>query len=83
MKWIKDEVPPVKPGDGFLLYHGDIRLSVNLKDRHWQHFGISFGAFSEKTTDECKATWPREAIAEARRKLDEFEAEMEADNADN
>ena len=71
MNWTQEEPTPRE--QTILLRREDILLSVDGADRHWQHFMLSFGVFSEATTEECKATWPREAIAVARRKLDEFE----------
>ena len=70
MNWTQEETPRATP---FLLKHDDFRLTVDATSKRiWQHFSLTFGVFREAT--ECKATWPREAIAEARRRIDEFEA---------
>lgn len=59
---------------------GDIRLSINPLDDHRrsQHFGLTFCQFTEADTNSCLETWPREAIALARKKLDEFESRLDA-----
>jgi hypothetical protein len=72
MKWTQEETPKVAP---FRVKHEAISLSVGAEDgRKWQHLMLTVGVHSEATAEECKETWPREAIAEARRRLDEFEA---------
>lgn len=55
---------------------GPMRLSVHLatvRPEQWQHFALSFGSHSEASHEECLENWPREAIARARKVLDDFE----------
>jgi len=55
---------------------GPIKLSVRHSanvDKTWQWLSLDFGYHSENSMAECMQTWPREAIAKARAKLDEFE----------
>ena len=63
------------------LDHGALRLQVSPAqhrgDEQWQHCSISFGRFSNVTMEDCCQTWPREAIAEARRILNEFESTLQ------
>jgi hypothetical protein len=74
MKW---EVESPKTEVASVTYLGDVRLSVSGPTddgKTWQHFSLSFGAFDAGTPEECRQTWPREAIAEARRLLELAEA---------
>lgn len=84
MKWIDNT--PTPAAKTFQLVNQDIRLNVDsvTGSRHWEYFALSFGEHSDKTAEECKATWPHRAIKEARRQLDEFEKTLnqEQDNAD-
>jgi hypothetical protein len=82
MKWKQDEAE-TKP---YLIHNsGDIRLSVGDADKNsneqWQHLCLSLGKFSLATTDECMDTWPRAAILEARRQLDDFEKLLNQENS--
>ena len=53
---------------------GPFQLSVGPgSGRRWQHFTFSFGRHSEAAHEECLKTWPREAIALARKELDDLE----------
>ena len=77
MKWKEETQEPkehsVVMEDGLAM-----RLAVDNDKEPWQHFSLTFGKFEkEQTFDECLRTWPREAIAEARRRLDEFEAKLD------
>ena len=57
-----------------------MRLAVDNDKEPWCHFSLSFGVFAkDRTFDECLRIWPREAIAEARRRLDEFEKKLDSD----
>ena len=79
MKWIEE---PLEPKERHVVMDCGIalRLAVDDDDDPWQHFSLTFGKFEkERTFDECLRTWPREAIAEARRRLDEFEKKLECD----
>ena len=81
MEWVQT---PVKspPQPSWELRHGDVRLSVNpaqLHGQQWQYFSMSFGEFTHRPDPESLAQWPREAITIARKALDEFEAELEAE----
>ena len=80
MKWIEE---PLEPKERHVVMDCGIamRLAVD-EDEPWQHFSLSFGVFSkDRTFSECLRIWPREAIAEARRRLDEFEKKV-AENSD-
>lgn len=80
MNW-DNQTPHVR--QSFVYFNGVIRMSVSDAEsdpnKRWQHFQFSFGESSPNSIDECKATWPREALALARKALDEFEATLEAE----
>ena len=78
MRWVKG--PLELTGGNVVMDCGlAMRLSVDDDgDEPWQHFSLTFWKFEkERTFDECLRTWPREAIAEARRRLDEFEKKLD------
>ncbi len=64
---------------------GEVRLSVTEglggedNNRQWQYFDLSFGEFSNESHDACCVTWPKEAIAKARKLLDELEKQCEGE----
>lgn len=54
-------------------------FSVTVADHathRWQHFLLEFGSHSLESNEQCQQTWPREAIAEARRRLDDLESRL-------
>ena len=79
MKWTEETQEP--RGRRVVMDCGiAMRLAVDDDKEPWQHFSLTFGKFEkERTFSECLADWPREAIAEARRRLDEFEAKLDSD----
>lgn len=58
-----------------ILEMGSVRMSVSAAkdEKQWQFFVLDFGTHSNASHEECLKTWPREAIARARKELDEFE----------
>ena len=66
-----------------VLESGPIRLSVTeaYKDplRRWQHLQLHVGQHTTMLPDDCMRLWPREALAMARLALDEFEAQLIAE----
>ena len=80
MKWTEEIEPRERR---VVMQHGNhMQLAVDNDKEPWQHFSLSFGVFAKNTTfDECLRTWPREAIAEARRRLDEFEAKLDKEES--
>ena len=79
MKWTEEIEPRERR---VVMRHGvHMQLAVEYDDAEsWQHFSLSFGVFAkDRTFSECLESWPREAIAEARRRLDEFEAAADSD----
>ena len=83
MKW-KTETP-VKPEPQSHVSVGDpddVELRLTVVDMHqvgrqWQYLAMSFGAHSNESHDACCVTWPAEAIARARKLLDELEKQCE------
>ena len=64
------------------LEMGPVRMSIQPGARPaewWQFFIMDFGSHSNASREECLKTWPREAIARARKALDEFENLLEQD----
>ena len=51
----------------------------NRDGRRWQRLEMTFGVYTAEEFVVCSVTWPREAIALARTKLDEFERELEGE----
>lgn len=77
MEW-KNETPK-PPKSKAVIDAGLIRLTVSESvdgPERWQFFSLDFGDLSEASHEECLRTWPREAIARARKALDEFEANL-------
>ena len=63
-----------------VVHEGPISLTLSHdkeSGNRWQWFSVSFGTFTPASMDECRATWPREAIARARAELDRFESALE------
>jgi hypothetical protein len=80
MKWErKDKTPPPTPPplEAHGMRKGRINLSVEEENgnRRWKYFGLTFSSYSGDSIEECLKTWPPEAFAEARKQIDEFEAE--------
>lgn len=76
MKWTDDAAEP-RPRKARLDTSIDFTISVSDDgETRWQYFMLSFGTHSEEPSTVCLETWPREAIAEARRRLDELEAKL-------
>lgn len=48
---------------------------------YWQHVCVSLGAFSDGTLEACLEGWPKQAISMARKALDEFEAQLDKEQA--
>ena len=80
MKWETKEPKVAKSYQR--LTHGDISLSVappmgpESLAMCWQTFSIMFTVSTDTSVAEACQTFPREAIAEARKRLDEFEASL-------
>ena len=64
-----------------ILEMGSVRIAVSAAkdEKQWQFFIVDFGTHSNASHEECLKTWPREAIARARKTLDEFENLLEQD----
>lgn len=48
----------------------------NYEGKIWQYLNINAGAWTTRSTEDCLANWPREAIARIRQALDELEARV-------
>ena len=71
--------PPQQPRNYSSSVCGDVRISIgdaHDDPRQWQYIQVCCGRHSTASHDECRQTWPREAIAMARAALDEFEAKL-------
>ena len=57
---------------------GDMRFSLlpSGDGVTWQHFSLTFGHHASETVEECKSTWVRQAIAEARKRIDSAERSL-------
>ena len=68
----------VKEPDVKQVYRvGPVTLFItDDKDQRWKYFTLSFGEFTTDNVEDCEALWPREALAQARKALDEFEATL-------
>ncbi len=74
MPW---ETKTHRPEQRHTLEHGPITLTITEgAAANWLHFIISFGGSTTEPPEECRKTWPREAIARARKALDELEASL-------
>ena len=76
MNWINETAP--QPPRQSSIEHGALRLSVSPhatdpSREQWQWCIMSFGSHSKASHEECLESWPREAIALARKELDELE----------
>ncbi len=80
--WTEIESTPRPPRKAEMCL-GDLTLSVtrDAEERQWLWFALNISQFDDRAFDACKAEWPAEAIAIARRKLDELEAELEAEES--
>lgn len=83
------EQVPVDPSKVYAIGKNsdDVRLSIEdqrdkASGRSWQYCCISFGEHSPDTPDECMESWPRTAIAQARKLIDELEQSLAATVAD-
>ena len=80
MKWEKQTTPAIEQ---HAIESGDCTLRVEphggLDGRPWRFFSMTFGSTATEDVDECLESWPREAIAKARKELDELEAKLEAE----
>ena len=77
MKWEK-RTPAVT---SWIFQSGPVRLAIgpaeNDPGRLWQHFMLTVGRHTTSPVSDCQRDWPRQAIADARAALDEFEAQLE------
>lgn len=75
MTW-KTTKPTQIPADS-VIQTPDVRLSVGpahgTTPEQWQYLDMTFGAHSMRSHNECLETWPKEAIARARKALDDLE----------
>lgn len=80
LKWELQQPKPA-PEPSMVVEIGNIRLAVTPKTGEcWQHFLMSFGEYAADSTDDCMATWPREALRLAREALDKFESQLEGES---
>ena len=80
MEWENEKPKPTS--ERSTLDGDDIRITIERKvseDRNWQYFGLVFSEYSQRDHEACQMQWPRQAIATARKRLDEFEAELNKD----
>ena len=75
-----DEVQP-EPKAEFKCDCGPMQLCVSeaASGETWQYLSLSLGRHSPRSLDECKETWPREAIALALKTLTEFEQHLRSE----
>ena len=77
MNW---ETDPIEvPRERTCVTLGDMRFSLLQSGDGvtWQHFSLTFGHHTADTDEQCKSTWPREAIAEARKRIDAAERSLD------
>lgn len=70
--------PPVSR---YRITHEPINISFDVEASsaeygRWQYFSIGFGRHTHDDPETLKTTWPREAIAKARKALDDLEAKL-------
>ena len=63
---------------------GSVRIAVSPAnaEKQWQFFILDFGTHSNASHEECLKTWPREAIARARKELDKLEHFLNEEETD-
>lgn len=78
MEWKLDEPTPTPR---LRASHGPLSISVGLASngQTWQYVELVDGRHSPKSPEQCRETWPREAIALARQALDKFEETLNAE----
>ena len=81
MNWT-DETPQPE-GKRFVMRHGGSLRGAyfNVSDGDggvFRHFSLHTCGRADSDADTQKRTWPREAIAEARKILDDLEAELQS-----
>ncbi len=81
MQWT-DKTPEPAPLPHSCMKSGDLNPDLELtvrpasNERQWQYFLLSFGYHTNRPHEECLEKWPREALELARKKLNEFEAQL-------
>ena len=84
LKW-KTEVPEPRALRSEMNYK-NLTLSISPANHHghpdelWQWISLSLGEHREASMGACQETWPKEAIALARKLLDEFEDKIVFDD---
>lgn len=83
LKWVTDEAVELPVRD-VLSLDSDLTISVSsydsngriVKGKTWGSIHLLSGKILERSLDESRALWPREAIAIARQKLDDLEKKL-------
>ena len=77
MRWTEEQEVHQR---SFVMRDGvALQISVDDEESPWAYFSMSFGKFvKDLTFSECLEIWPKEAIAEARKRLDSFEEKLDA-----